>query len=341
VGKVMISKKSDITLLDCTLRDGGYANNWMFGRDNIKEIVNLIGESNVEYIEIGFIRLDEYNSEQAQFNNMEQLSKLLYPTNKKLAVVVEIGYGYPVSLFPIKSEKTATLVRVILWKRLQKECFKYCQELVEKGYEVCVQLTRTDQYTEDEFEKLILMFNNLKLRGLYIVDTFGLFTKDMLLKYFYIADNALANDIALGYHSHNNMQQAFSNSLCVAEVSRKHELMVDASILGMGRGAGNLNIEIFMQYLNDKHNKHYNIEPILEAANDYIMPIYEKTPWGYSIAYYLSAIYNVNPSYVGYIKDKGITVQQTELLFKKINQYGANIVYDEDAVKKIIKNEIK
>ncbi|MDR1460551.1 MAG: hypothetical protein LBI78_02785 [Campylobacteraceae bacterium] len=336
----MLKKNTNITLLDCTLRDGGYVNDWMFGRKEIKKITNLIGKSNVEYIEIGFIRLGKHNPEQAIFGHMNELTELLYPTKKKLAVIVEIGYGYPVSLFPVKSDKTVDLVRVILWKRLQKECFEYCKELINKGYEVCVQLTRTDQYTIDEFMDLIQTFNQIKLRGLYIVDTFGLFTKDMLIKYFDIADKILNTDIALGYHSHNNMQQAFTNASSILEVEYKHEVMIDASILGIGRGAGNLHLELFMQYLNDNYGKNYDINPILQAANDYIIPIYKKTPWGYSILYYLSAINNINPSYVDYIKDKQLTVQQISRLFKKMNEYNVNIIYNTNAIDTIITEEI-
>ncbi|MDR2651233.1 MAG: hypothetical protein LBC68_02815 [Prevotellaceae bacterium] len=337
----MITKQTtDIILLDCTLRDGGYINNWIFGRKNIQEIVGLIGQSNVEYIEIGFIKLGKYDQEQAQFSHMNQLSELLYPTNKKLSVMVEIGYNYPVSSFPIKSDETADMVRVILWKRLKNECFEYCKELIKKGYQVCVQLTRTDQYTTEEFTNFIKIFNQIELYGLYIVDTFGVFTKDMLFKYFDIADDILNQNIALGYHSHNNMQQSFANASALTEVKRNHTLMIDASILGIGRGAGNLHLELFMKYLNEKHGKNYNIVPILEAANDYIIPIYEKNPWGYSILYYLSAINNINPSYVNYIKDKNFTVHQIDQLFKKMSQDGVNIVYDENAIDKIIDNEI-
>jgi 4-hydroxy 2-oxovalerate aldolase len=340
-GKEVDLQMNDITLLDCTLRDGGYINDWMFGCEEIKNIVRLVGESRVEYIEIGFIKLGQYNQDQAQFNHIDQLTKLLYPTEKKLAAMVEIGYGYPVKLFPKKSEKTPAMIRVISWKRLINESFVYCSELIKKGYEVCIQLTRTDQYTESEFIESIKLFNKLDLKGLYIVDTFGLFTKDMLLKYFSIADDTLRDNIAIGYHAHNNMQQAFSNSCMLAEIKRNHNIMIDASILGIGRGAGNLNIEIFMKYLNDKYNYNYDINPILQAANDYIIPIYEKTPWGYSLLYYLSAVNNINPSYVAYIKDKKLTIGQVEKIFKKMNECNIGIVYDIDAIDKIIADEIK
>jgi len=336
----MNNKTANITLLDCTLRDGGYVNNWMFGYKNIQEIVSLLGLSNVEYIEVGFIRLGDYNKDQVLFDQMNQLSELIYSTNKKISVIVEIGYGYPVAAFPVKSDNTADLIRVIMWKRHQKECFEYCTELIEKGYKVCVQLTRTDQYTADEFATLIRNFNQLKLYGLYIVDTFGLLTKDMLLGYFNIANDLLNTDIAIGYHSHNNLQQAFSNAISLAEVACKHELMIDASILGMGRGAGNLQLELFMKYLNEKHNKNYDLTPVLQAADDYIIPIYKEIPWGYSMPYYLSAVNNVNPSYVNYIENRGFTIQQIDRLFKRLNQEGFNIVYDEIAINNIIDNEI-
>jgi 4-hydroxy 2-oxovalerate aldolase len=329
-----------ITLLDCTLRDGGYINDWMFGRKGIQDMVQLIGLSKVDYIEIGFIKDAAYNPEQAQFNRMEQITELLYPAPRKLSAIVELGYGYPVTSFPECSEKTIDLVRVIMWKRMLKEGFEYCKELLRRGYKVCVQATRTEQYTEEEFMDLIERFNELRLRGIYIVDTFGLLDKDALLRYVRIADIHLGEGIALGYHAHNNMQQAFTNAVAVTELALNHELMIDVSVLGMGRGAGNLNSELYMHYLNEKYGKKYAIEPLLQVADDYLMPIYDKSPWGYSLPYYLSAVHSVNPAYVNYFKGKNLSNQQIAAIFMKMKEYGTNIIYDTNEADRIIKSYI-
>jgi 4-hydroxy 2-oxovalerate aldolase len=329
---------NNITLLDCTLRDGGYVNDWMFGRKEMQEIVPLIGSSGVDYVELGFIKQEDYNREQAQFNHVDQITELLYPAKEKLSAIVEIGYGYPVTSFPERSEKTIDLVRVIMWKRSLKEGFEYCKELRKKGYEVGIQATRTEQYSDKEFTEFVQMFSELSPRGIYIVDTFGLLTKDELLKYANIADTNLGENIALGYHAHNNMQQAFSNAVAMAETDWKHELMIDASVFGMGRGAGNLCLELYMQYLNDKFNANYNIAPLLEVYDKYLDGFYKESPWGYSLPYYLSATNGLNPSYVNYFEEKKLSVMQIAKIFAEMKKRSIGILYNTQEADEIIDN---
>ncbi|GHV93950.1 hypothetical protein AGMMS50293_02700 [Spirochaetia bacterium] len=331
------SEKNKSILLDCTLRDGGYVNDWMFGRKNIQRIVQLLDMSGVDYIEMGFIRLDDYNPEQAGFNKIEQISDLIPTTRTKLAAMVEIGYGYPAAYFPQKIEtNNIELIRLIIWKRLLKESVEYCKELVKKGYRVCVQVTRTDQYTEKEFIDLIKMFNETKIYGLYIVDTFGLMNKEMVLNYSVIADEYLHTDIALGYHAHNNMQQAFTNTIAMTEKNWKHQLMIDASVLGMGRGAGNLNLELYMKYCNDNYGTDYNIEPLITIVDECLMPFYKSSPWGYSMPYYLSAVNNVNPTYTTYFIHHGLTIKQIDLIFRELKLKDTNIVYDKNIADEMV-----
>lgn len=317
-----------VHILDCTLRDGGYVNDWMFGDENSKNIVSLIGKSGVEYIEVGFIKQCDYKHDQIQFSRMEQITQLYRPSSMKLAAIVEIGYDYPVSLFPVRSEKTVDLVRVIMWKRMLKEGLEYCKTLINKGYEVGIQATRTEQYSDDEFAEFVEMFSEIKPKGIYIVDTFGLLNKEQLLRYANIADKHLAAGILLGYHAHNNMQQAFSNSLAMCETDWKHEIILDASVLGMGRGAGNLCLELIMKQQNETVGTQYDIEPLYEIADKYLMPFYDDTPWGYSMPYYLSAMNGRNPSYVNYLEKKGLNITQIAKVFSLMKKRNVGITYD-------------
>jgi 4-hydroxy 2-oxovalerate aldolase len=252
--------------------------------------------------------------------------------------MVEIGYGYPVSLFPERAKTNVNLVRLIVWKRMIRESIEYCKELKRKGYEICVQATRTDQYSENEFANFIQQFNEVAPRGIYIVDTFGLLTKDKLLKYANIADENLETNVALGYHAHNNMQQAFSNAVALTEIAWNHELMIDASVFGIGRGSGNLCLELYMQYLNDTFNTNYYIAPLLEVYDKYLERFYRESPWGYSLLYYLSAINGVNPSYVNYFEEKKLSVIQIAKVFSEMKKCDVGIVYNTKVADGIIKN---
>lgn len=325
-----------INVLDCTFRDGGYVNDWEFGYGNGKSISDLIWRSGVDFIEVGFIDKYEYQKDHFKFSEMSQITDTFRPSPCKLAAMINIGYGYPLSKIPPRSDKTVDLIRVVMWKRLLKEGVEYCKALKDKGYDVSVQATRTDQYSLEEFKVLINMFNELQPYSLYIVDTFGLFDKESLLEYIDVADSNLTESARLGYHAHNNMQQAFSNMLTVAEHNCNHKLMFDASVLGMGRGAGNLCLELLLKYLNEKGEGEYNEEPLMDVAENYILPFYRESPWGYSYPYLLSAKNKRNPEYVSYLMKAGLSIPQIAKAFELMREREVGITYDTQMCDKLI-----
>lgn len=335
-----MNKENRIKVLDCTLRDGGYVNDWCFGDENAQRIVEQVSQSGVDYVELAFIRNCEYKNDILEFSDMSQVTKLFRPSNNKLAIMVEIGYGYPIDMFPKRSEQTVDLVRLVVWKRMIKESFEYAKALLNKGYEVAIQATRTDQYTLEEFAQFIKLFSKLDVTAIYIVDTFGLFTKDMLLSYATVADENLTDNIRIGYHAHNNMQQAFSNMVALAEHTWNHKLMIDASVMGIGRGAGNLCLELFVKYLNEKHKCQYDEDILYQVADIYISPIFQNIPWGYSVPYLLSAKYGRNPSFVPYLLNKNISITQMAKVFDIMRSRGEGIRFDTNMCDNIVKEII-
>lgn len=329
-----------IHVLDCTLRDGGYVNDWKFGDDNSVNIVDLVSKSGVDYAELAFIRICDYQKDKMEFSKMEQISDIFCPSQHNLAAMVEIGYGYPVDNFPLRSKSTVDLIRLVVWKRMIKESFAYAKALLEKGYEVAIQATRTEQYTLEEFAEFARYFSQLDLKAIYIVDTFGLLTKDNLLKYALVLDENLGKGICMGYHAHNNMQQAFSNMVAFCEHPWRHELIVDASVMGIGRGAGNLCLELFEKYLNENYSSNYNEEMIYKCADKYIQPIFEKQSWGYSIPYLLSAKYGRNPSYVPLLCRMGLTFSQMSKVFSEMRNRNIGIRFNDSECTLLVKEVI-
>lgn len=331
---------NDIKILDCTLRDGGYLNDWRFGEKNAQEIVRIMSKVHPEYVELGFMKPVSFVKEKIQFSSMDDVDRLFLPSKQKLALMVAIGDNYPIEKFPERSEHTVDLVRVVLWKRKLKEAYQYCKSLKENGYDLFVQATRTDQYDHNEFADLVGMFSELNPKAIYIVDTFGRFTTSLLMEYAQIADNNLGEGIRLGYHAHNNMQQAFANAETLMLHEWKHGLILDASVMGMGRGAGNLPIELLIKYLNENLGADYPLEPIYEVADKYIMPYYNSVGWGYSIPYMLSAKNNCNPNFVGYMKSKGLSIEEMSKVFSRMHDINQGIVFDTKICDEVIK-EIK
>ena len=325
-----------IHVLDCTLRDGGYVNDWRFGDDNAVGIVELTAASGVEYAELAFVRTCEYEKNKMQFSDMGQIAKIFLPSRHKLSAMVEIGYGYPVKSFPFRSENTVDMIRIVVWKRMISESLEYAKALVRKGYNVGIQATRIEQYDDIEFRDFVRRFSEVSPFAVYIVDTFGLLTKERLLEYAAIADENLGMESRVGYHAHNNMQQAVSNMMAICEHPWRHELMLDASVMGIGRGAGNLCLELLEKYLNENHGGSYDPEPLYECADRYIQPIFNQTPWGYSVPYLLSAMNGRNPSYVAFMRDKNIAIPKMKRVFELMRERDVGIRFDPDLCNQLV-----
>ena len=139
------------------------------------------------------------------------------------------------------------------------------------------------------------------------------------MRLFYLINHNLSSDIVLAFHSHNNLQLSFSNAQAIIDTSSKRELIVDSSIRGMGRGAGNLCTELLLQYLNDNHSKNYNLIPILKIVDEQINKIFAQTPWGYNLPYYLAASLQVHPNYASFLTDKAsISVESMNEILSSI-----------------------
>ena len=137
-----------------------------------------------------------------------------------------------------------------------------------------------------------------------IVDTYGLLHQDSLVQIFNIMDANLSKEICIGYHAHNNFQMGYANCIEVLNKDVKRKILVDATLYGMGKSAGNAPIELISMYMNEKFNKKYDINQILEAIEKNIIEIYNKMPWGYNLFYYISALNKCHPNYVSYLMNK-------------------------------------
>lgn len=272
-----------IYMLDCTLRDGGYINNWNFGMQVISSIAENISMAAVELIECGFLsQQKETTSEKSIFHTISEAEKYFEKVEKDhLALMINCGECNIEEIEPYSGGKIKT-IRIAFHKHQFGEAQKLCLKLQSKGYAVFFQPMVTMRYTDEELLELIKWTNENKPEAFYIVDSFGTMRKRDILRIFYLIDNNLLGSIKIGFHSHNNLQLSFSNAQELIALNSKREIIIDTSIFGMGRGAGNLCTELMMQYINENIEKKYNIIPILETMDEYIMPIFKTHPWGYA-----------------------------------------------------------
>ena len=336
-----------IKLLDCTLRDGGYINDWNFGFDETKDIINHLEKSKTDIIEIGFLKDETYNINRTVFNDIKLVSNFLTNRNKDLQYALMVEVFNPIKLEKLdkKTDSVIDIIRVIVWKTRHdennkeidalKEGYDYCKGIVEKGYKLCVQPARVDQYSDEEFIAMIKMFNDLNPYAMYIVDSWGTRQIDDIIHYAYLADKYLDKNVAIGYHGHNNMLQVYGIATTFIHHSfSNRDLIVDGSVYGIGRCAGNLNIETFAKYLNDTENKNYNLASYFYIYERYIKQIYNEHKWGYSIYYFLTAIYESHPNYAWYLGEmKGIDPITFETILKSIPKID-RVLYNKEKAEK-------
>ena len=161
-----------------------------------------------------------------------------------------------------------------------------CRGIKGKGYKVFIQAMVSLNYTDEEFLELIRRVNEFRPYAFYIVDSFGVMKKKDLVRLFYLVEHNLHEEILVGFHSHNNMQLSYSNAQTLADIHTERDLIIDSSVYGMGRGAGNLNTELFVEYLNDAFGKSYRRQPLLEIIDTVLEGFYRRDGWGYSLPNY-------------------------------------------------------
>lgn len=311
----------NIKVLDCTLRDGGYVNNWQFGAEAIDEIVDGINQSNVDIIELGFMRNEAYNPNRSIYNSISQIENILKGKKKNDTIytaLIEMANYFPPEMLDVCSSNGPDAIRYSFWKRCLDEAYEYCEMIKSKGYKLFVQPTRVEQYSDADFAELCQRFSKLEPYALYIVDTFGLLTANDVVRYAKIADENLSDGIRIGYHVHNNMGQAFANATAFVNLDLKHDICVDASVSGIGRGAGNLFTEAIITFLNDNFKANYCLKGITDKCADNINEVAKHFKWGYNMHYYLAALYHCNPNYASVLLERGVSVKDANSILSRI-----------------------
>lgn len=336
---------NNIKLLDCTLRDGGYLNDWRFGYNNLVSVFQRVVDANVDVIEIGFI--DErrpFDIERSIMPDTQSVQKIFGNLDKKNTMVVGmIDYGTcDIKNIQPCEESYLDGIRVIFKKHLMHEAMEYCRQLKEMGYKVFSQLVSIGAYEDDDLMELISLANEIKPYAVSMVDTYGILRPKTLLHYYQILDEHLLEDIQIGFHSHNNLQLAYANDLAFLEKERKHDILVDGTLFGMGKSAGNAPLELLALTLNDEYNKNYNIDPMLEAIEESIKPIREEAVWGYQLFFYLCAKNNVHPNYLSqYNGKRNLSVSKVDGLLSVIEPTDKKLLYDKTLGDNIYESFVK
>ncbi len=294
---------TNIKLLDCTLRDGAYINNAEFGKPAMRGIISKLQDAHIDIIECGWLKDPEYKDGTTYFHLPSDALPYINNKNDKIIYCAMIDWNrYDVSVLPPYDGKSIDAVRVVFPHGKHNEAMEIGSKIREKGYKVLFQAANTLAYSDDDLIGLAGIMNGFKPVSLSVVDTFGSMYPSDLDRILSVLDSRLIPEIELGLHAHNNQQLAFALCIRFVELLKdKRNIIVDATLSGMGRGAGNATTELVASFLDRVHNGGYDMNAIMDAIDMYIQGFCEKFSWGYSTPYFISGYYQCHVNNIAYL----------------------------------------
>lgn len=280
-------------IVDCTIRDGGLVNNWDFSVEFVQDLYEALNESGVEYMEIGYKNspklLKSDGSEGPwRFLDDDFLRKVI-PSKKctKLSALVDIGRVDEADVLP-RSESMLDLIRVACYARDTEKAVELVKLFHERGYETTINIMALSNVMDNELNESLAMIGESPVDYVYIVDSFGSLDPDDM-RYLVEKFHRSVKNKKLGVHTHNNMQLAFANTLTALQMGVE---LMDASVYGMGRAAGNTPTELLLAKLSKPE---YNVRPVLGMIEKHMLKLREKEEWGYLIPDMVTGMLDEHP----------------------------------------------
>lgn len=329
---------NNIEVLDCTLRDGGYVNDWNFGHHAIYNIFSRLSASNIDIIELGFLNDSrDFNIDYTIQPNSKYLPDVYNFSLKKSAkLVAMIIYGEcSIDNVGLQSEAQVDGIRLVFKKKKMEEAMAFARQLKEKGYEIFLQPASVTDYSDEDVHDLCVAANALNVHALYIVDTYGLMGHKKVLSYFKLFDKYCNKEIKIGFHSHNNMQLSYGSAVQLLELESDRHIIIDSSLFGMGKGTGNLNTELITDYLNKNYDKNYDVFQILELIDSEILKIKRIFEWGYSLNGFIAASNDCHPEYVKFLLNKKtLSIKAINTILTRLQQ-GTKTSFDKNQIENL------
>ena len=323
----------NIEVLDCTLRDGGHVNNAEFGRGNILKIETALVKSKVDIIELGFLKDGEFSLDQSNYSRMEDAYENLSHINekRKFSVMIRPDW-YDISQLSPRSGDIS-LIRFAFYLKDIGLTKKYANIARDLGYDFTLNPVNIMSYTDGDLDFVLKEADELKPYVVNIVDTFGSIQSKDLERIYHFYEKNLSMDIRIGLHLHENMSSAFMLMQHFLEIKNPRSMVViDGSLLGMGRIPGNLPIEMLLDYMNTYRGHNYDLMPVLEVISNVIDPEKKKRGWGYHPAYYFTGKYQIHRSYAEYYIDnrKDLTLADMLGIFNLLKDDASKRDFSED-----------
>ena len=285
--------RPEIKVIDCTVRDGGLMNKWQFDDSFVSKVYTALTEAGVDYMEIGYLSSEcAYSRDEVgpwKFCAEADIKRILGDSVKKikLSAMADIG-RIEYADIPQKSESSLDMIRVACYAHQVDAAISLAHHCMDKGYETTINLMAVSTVGLRELDEALDDLSKSKVPIVYLVDSFGAFYSEDIET---LAKKYMARlpGKTIGIHCHNNQQLAFANTISAIICGINY---LDASLYGIGRGAGNCCLELLISFLK---NPKFKVRPLVDAIEAEILPWQEKIDWGYYIPYMLTGTMNQHP----------------------------------------------
>ena len=291
-----LSYRSEIRVLDCTIRDGGLMNDHGFDLETVRAVYQANVEAGIDYMELGYKASKRIFSRNEfgpwKFCDEDDIRRIVgeNETELKLSVMADAERtDYHEDILP-REQSVLDMIRVATYIHQMPTALDIAKDAHDKGYETTINLMAVSTVQEWELDEALELMADSDVDAIYLVDSFGAFYSEqvhyLMRKYL---RHAIPRGKMVGMHAHNNQQLAFANTIEAIILGAN---MLDGSIAGLGRGAGNCPIELLLGFL---HNPKYRLRPILRCIRDQIEPMRADLRWGFDIPYMVTGMLNQHP----------------------------------------------
>ncbi|MDD5146521.1 MAG: aldolase catalytic domain-containing protein [Candidatus Pacebacteria bacterium] len=294
--KDWIGYRPEIRVLDCTVRDGGLMNDHLFSDDAVRAVYQTCVKAGIDYMELGYKASKKIFTPKQfgiwKFCDEDDVRRIVGDNDGKLKLSVMADAertDYHEDILP-KKDSVLDMIRVATYIHQIPIAIDMIKDAADKGYETTCNIMAISTVQEGQLRSALDALAETPVGTIYVVDSFGsLYSeqiRDFTLMYLRHVQPAGKE---VGIHTHNNQQLAYANTV---EALIQGANRLDASLAGLGRGAGNCPIELLVGFL---HNPKLRLRPLLQCIKDHIEPMHERLRWGFGIPYMITGLLNQHP----------------------------------------------
>lgn len=288
---LMTDRRRDVQVLDCTIRDGGCTNGWRFDLGLVRETVQCLAAAGVDVVEVGYQTsegvYDRTEMGPWRFCDEDDLRAVASDVDVRISCMLDMGRFTPKDLRPAE-DSVVDILRIATYGKDIVEAVDLAHAVMDAGYEAHINVMAVSTNTPQEVDQFLDVLRKSRVQDVSVVDSFGSLYPHHLRYLIRKYKNWLRSDQRVGVHLHNNQGVAFANTIIAIEEGAN---TADATVFGMGRGAGNCPLELLLMYLDDDSHDPRALFPLLERFAE----MRDEIRWGYHPAYAITGWLNRHP----------------------------------------------